>query len=172
MESTTIRFYIPIIGWPNRFVSDDGTVISLTRKLPKIMKGSVDKAGYCFITTRLAKGVSSNRYRHRLVAEAFLPNPENLPQVNHKDGDKSNNCVTNLEWCSPRENTKHAIEKGLRRNFGEGHGCAVLSELDVKEALLLHSHGFSVKYIANWLSVSRGIICKIVNNQTWRHIER
>ena len=172
MDTATIKFYVPIKGWPNRFVAEDGSVVSLTRKHPKLMKGSVDKAGYHFITTRLSGGRISNKYRHRLVAEAFIPNPNGLPQVNHKDGDKGNNAAYNLEWVSPADNIRHAMDTGLRNNYGENHTQAVLTELDVKEALLLHRHGFSVKYIANWLDVSEGAIHKIVTNRTWKHIER
>ena len=56
---------------------------------------------------------------HRLVANAFIPNPDNLPEVNHKDGDKTNNCVDNLEWCSRQQNVLHSYKLGLRKSIQE-----------------------------------------------------
>ena len=78
----------------------------------KWLKQSVDKNGYTYFT--LFKGKKSKKHKaHRLVAQAFIPNRDNKSQVNHIDGDKTNNFIENLEWCSPNENTKHAIQNNL-----------------------------------------------------------
>lgn len=99
-------------------ISDKGTVKSITfRKCVHgirtqtpaevIMKPFDNGKGYQTIT--LTKdGKNKNHYIHRLVAEAFKQNPECLPEVNHKDYDKSNNCADNLEWCTRRENILHS----------------------------------------------------------------
>ena len=64
----------------------------------------------------MRKGKRYTRYVHRLVAECFLPNPDKLPEINHKDGDKNNNIVDNLEWCNHKENMIHSYRTGLRPN--------------------------------------------------------
>jgi hypothetical protein len=71
----------------------------------------LSKSGY-YLVKLLQKA-----YRvHRLVALAFIDNPRNLPFINHKDGNKENNCVDNLEWCTQRENVHHALRTGLHHN--------------------------------------------------------
>ena len=72
-----------------------------------------DKDGYCRINVKKADGSYTNLPIHRLVALAFIENPDNKPQVNHIDGNKLNNSVDNLEWCTPSENIKHAWDNNL-----------------------------------------------------------
>ena len=85
---------------------------------PHIMSQHLDKNGYHIVHFRTgAHGEKSTSYRvHRAVAQAFIPNPQNKPEVNHKDGNKSNNSADNLEWATTKENHQHARLTGLREN--------------------------------------------------------
>lgn len=102
------------------FTDGEYTVSSIgevkTAKTGRILKPVIDARGYervCLFKTNRDK-----RYKvHRLVATAFIPNPDGKPQVNHKDGDKRNNCVENLEWVTNDENMRHSRENGLH----DGH---------------------------------------------------
>lgn len=75
--------------------------------------GKILRSGDCNGYRNINLGKGTTVYVHRLVAEEFIPNPESLPEVNHVDGNKSNNCVSNLEWISHIENAKHASRAGL-----------------------------------------------------------
>lgn len=71
-----------------------------------------------YVGVQLYKNGKGKRYSlHRLVATSFIDNPENFPQVNHVDGNKKNNCVTNLEWCTAKENIRHAWDTGLHPHY-------------------------------------------------------
>lgn len=91
-------------------ISNLGNVKSLYTN--KVLKPSFDKFGYARFSATKNKKQKTLRI-HRLVAKLFIPNPNNLPQVNHIDGDKTNNSSDNLEWCTDSENKIHAYKKGL-----------------------------------------------------------
>lgn len=102
-------------------VSDTGLVRSLDRvdSLKRFKRGVLKSPydngrGYLCVNLK-AKGKQAQKTVHRLVAQAFIPNPDNLPEVNHIDGNKKNNHVSNLEWCTVSENKKHAFKKGLNK---------------------------------------------------------
>lgn len=98
-------------GFPNYKINNLGQVLNIKRN--KILK--IDKSngrGYCNITL-YKNGKAYRKVIHRLVAETFIPNPENKPQVNHIDGNKHNNCKENLEWVTQSENMIHAFKTGL-----------------------------------------------------------
>lgn len=81
-------------------------------KVGRILKPALKSNGY--VRIGLSKvGKTKMYYIHRLVADAFIPNEQNKPYVNHKDGNKKNNNYTNLEWCTPSDNNKHAYKNGL-----------------------------------------------------------
>lgn len=92
-------------------VYDDGRVYS--RKSKRFLSPGVEKSGYRQVTLSDENGRKNRIKVHRLVAMIYLENPNNLPQVNHKDGNKTNNNVSNLEWCTAYHNNKHARDTGL-----------------------------------------------------------
>lgn len=99
----------------------------------KIMSPNDNGCGYLKVCIFTDTGEKSERYIHRLVAEAFLDNPNDLPQVNHKDGNKQNNHIHNLEWVSRSENIIHAIEKlNFKPNTVNLHPKSPVVQLDMK----------------------------------------
>lgn len=104
---------------------------------------------------------------HRLVAEAFIPNPQGLPQVNHKDGNKLNNEVSNLEWATASQNTKHAYEMGLMNKQGTNNGRAILNDDIVRH---IRTSGMSAKQVAEEYGLEYTSAWKVVTGRTWKHV--
>lgn len=120
-------------------------------------------------TLNLISGERKQFNRHRLMMLVFnLVDDDNDLQVNHKDGNKLNNNLNNLEWCTAKQNTEHAIKTGLRNNEGENHYNHKLTEKEVLDiSFLLQNTNFSISKIARDFNVSRRTIGRIKNKETW-----
>jgi len=94
-------------------------------------------------------------------------------QVNHKDGNKSNNNINNLEWVTPKENTKHAIKNKLSGSIGETNHNSKLTTKDVIEIIdLLKYTKYPTRVIGKWYNVKRSTIANIQYNKLWKHVDR
>ena len=112
----------------------------------------------------------ANKKVHRLVGKAFIPNPNNYPQVNHKNGIKTDNRVENLEWCDQFHNMKHAFKTGLSSQRGEKNSCSKLTERQVIEIKAQLLRGCKCVDIAKQYGVRRETIGAINTGQNWRHV--
>lgn len=174
-------------------VSNFGNFRSETRTIiiaghPRIRIGKPKRTdcknhkGYAGITFS-KEGVMKKYLTHRLVAKAFLPNPENKGTVNHKDGNKLNNHVSNLEWTTHLENVRHAVETGLKKpvnpnKYGNSQGenihSAKLTEEDVKFIRINSSKNggrMNSVELGRMFEVNKTTIMQVVNRKTWRHVD-
>ena len=145
-------------------VSNLGNVRSIdriveTRKQPlklkgKLLKPAIDKKGYKRVAIMI-NGKLSTLKVHRLVAMAFIENVNNKPQVNHKDGNKLNNAINNLEWVNNSENVKHAYENGLSKpkRLHESSRCKQTKE-SIEAIVKLKSEGVKNQIIADLYNCS------------------
>lgn len=150
-------------------VSNLGNVMSMpkkTRKGSRIMKPL--KQRYSTVDLCL-NGCIIKKTVHRLVAEAFILNSENKPQVNHINGNKHDNRLCNLEWCTHSENQKHAIKEGLRTAKGVKNSQSKLGELDV---INIYKSTKPNNELSNIYNISVPSISGIRNNKTWTHITK
>ena len=172
-----------IDGYEGRYeISDQGRVRSLERRLsdgrlwksrilkPSLRSKNLKKCQYLFVV--LARdGVNKNFPIAIGVAKAFVPNPENLPQVNHEDGDKTHNWARNLKWSTGSGNIQHAVNSGLFGDrTGENAGRAVLTEDQVrviKERLKNHE---LQRIIAADFNTSRENVSSIARGNSWGHV--
>jgi hypothetical protein len=113
-------------------VSNLGRVRSLRRDI--IMRTRQRNDGYVSCTLSNC-GKVKNKLIHRLVAEAFIPNHKNKPEVNHIDGNKQNNCIRNLQWVTASENQIHSIKIGLRKGSRLHNGGSVLLTKDMNDEI-------------------------------------
>jgi hypothetical protein len=170
------------------YVTEDGRVISTKYAKTKELKPRILPKGYHQVDLM----INNKRFGFlvsRLVAEVYIPNPNNLPEVDHKDTNKSNNHMLNLEWVTHSENMDRATENGLMKhsnetklkisisnigkNSGEKHPKSILTEEQVKwirDNYISRDKEFGCRAIAKKLNLCPSSISNIITNKNWSQI--
>lgn len=158
------KVFYPLFNFYGYYINEKGNVYS--DKTKKILKHTINKKGYHIVSLRNYSDKSNTQIVHRLVASVFILNPYNLPQVNHKDFDKSNNYASNLEWCTNEYNTEHKLNSyisGKRKN-----PVAKLNEEKIKE---VRASDLSHTELAKKYGVNRTTIREIREYKYWKWVK-
>lgn len=170
-----------IVNFEDRYLIDDrGYVFSLPKygsggHNGMFMKSRLDKDGYCILN--LYKDSKLTTFKlHRLVAIHFLKNSKNLPEVNHKDGNKQNNHVNNLEWCTALYNRQDVWKRGksfnpLHQKKGEESPNSKITEEMARNIIKERMSGDKLNKISNKYSLSMSQICAIAKGNSWKHLK-
>lgn len=179
-----IETWKDVVGYEGYYqISNLGTLKSLNR-IVKHKKGTLSVreriispyiSTFGYPSVRMTKGnITKNFKIHRLIAEMFIPNPENKPQVNHINGVKTDNRIENLEWVTHSENLNHALEKSLRiMPSGTNVYNSKLTEVIVLTARKRYSsEKISYQKLANEYGVSKSVMMLAVKGKNWKHINQ
>lgn len=153
-------------------VSNLGRVKSFYGIGEKLLTPGVNRGGYAFVVLTDINKIRKSLKVHTLVARMFLPNPEDKPVVHHRDGNRSNKRVENLEWVTYRENTAYAVQKG---SYDNKNGCDnPHSKLTAEQVFYIRVHyiprhrKFGSNALARKFNVSKNTIFNVVNYVTYK----
>lgn len=166
------EIFRPIEGFEGHYeVSNLGNVKTIKFGRNRNMSTAYDNDGYK-LTGLTINGIAKTCKVHRLVAKAFIPNPLNLPIVNHINSKRDDNRVDNLEWCTESYNAKHSFLANERTGMlGEKHPMSTISDSNVMLMRNDFDNGlFCVKTLSDKYSVSSNVTWNIVSNRTFRHL--
>lgn len=158
------------INYPKFEISNTGILRNI--KTGTVYKQTKNHNGYMGVVVSLGSRDNKRYFKiHRCVAETFLPNPNNLPVPNHLDGNKTNNYVENLEWCTDAENTQHAFRMGLAHALkGEDGNASKLTWEDVKyirENYIPSDRLYGTRGLARKFDVDHTTIMSALHNESW-----
>lgn len=164
-----------IEGYEGRYqVSNMGRVKSLTRKVwnytkpGRVLKPGAKRNGYLHVALSNGDKIEKHAHVHRLVAKAFIPNPDNLPEVNHKNLNKSDNRVENLEWCTSRYNKAHFRNSPYAKNADKKKARTLVNKsiqyiLENKDQVCsMYELGYSIKEVSQSVGLGKDMVRDIL----------
>jgi HNH endonuclease len=170
------EIWAQIADLPDYAVSTNGKLMRITDGVNttagRMLTPAASRQGYLRVCLQQGER-QVNKSVHRLVALNHIPNPDEKPQVNHKDGKRKwDNSVTNLEWATRSENMRHADQTGLRVVAkGSSHYAACFTEQQVAEIRFRYANeGATQSQLANEFGVCREVIRDMVKGKTWKHV--
>lgn len=166
-----VEIWKDVIGYEGLYrISNLGNVYSNSRRgsggarTGRILKPKIDGSGYMFVNLQY-KGSRKYMKIHRLVALHFLDNPDNKPQVNHIDFNRTNNIVTNLEWCTVSENIKHSWNNNRGYNPlhkpGLDHPNTIYDSIKIKDMVYMRNSGMTYQKIAKIFGCSHSTVQRL-----------
>lgn len=164
--------WIPVKELPRYQISNFGRVKGVDGKLMKIGVSGIGNNQYPSVRIIYDNGKTGTRFIHRMVAIAFIPNPLNIPQVNHIDYNKFNFAIENLEWCTQEENMKHAVDNRLMPH-GENQKSAKLTNDQVRELRKMKKDNPKITYqkLAEKYGIDNSNAYRAVMGINYRHVE-
>lgn len=175
--------YKPIPNYVGYFVDTNGDVWSTKKSIGRVKGGKIGWrpvglpkkmslrqgwGGYKSIRLR-NKNNTRSTFAHRLVAEVFISNPDNKPQVCHKNDIRNDNRVENLFWGTAQENSDDCVSKG-RSTFGQKNGRAKVSKFQVQRIRVMREIGSTYEKIGSIFGIAKSSIYKICKGKNWQHI--
>lgn len=166
--STEVYATLKVEGFDHYMVSNLGNVKSLVNpNKPRILKPQSSTNGYLQLNLFSRTGEHRKFLVHRLIGLTFIPNLQDKPQINHIDGDRTNNRVENLEWVTPKENIQHALDNNLMCT-GTCHGNSKLKQEDVN-FIRDNKDSYRRVDLAQIFGVSKALITNIINGKIWKY---
>lgn len=163
-------FYVPVIMFGHKtkyVVSTDGDIYNT--ETGKKLTSEITRRGYQRVLIYY-KGKRKHCAVHRLVADAFLPNPRCLPEVNHKNGNKLDNSVYNLEWCTAEYNVRHSYDTGLNYSGEDNCNASMTNDTAIQIARCFEDNVLTMTEISNLTGVSKRALKHILYGERWKRV--